>query len=133
MYQCSESDVERVLSAVDKNKHVPVVANGQCVRLIQAWCGAPAPASSWKQGEKVKGATSLRQGTAIATFIDGNYPNHSHGNHAAIYVSQSVRGIVVIDQWAGAKGLERGINTREILFRGHGVASNDGDTYYVVE
>jgi hypothetical protein len=50
----------------------------------------------WKEGEKVKGA-AIQTGTAIATFIDGEYPSHPTGNHAAIYVEQNASGLVVWD------------------------------------
>ena len=75
----------------------------------------------------------IRSGTAIATFKDGKYQNLGHGNHAAIYISQNAHGITVIDQWAGGNGLQRGIEKRQIQFKGHGIASDDGDQYYVIE
>lgn len=133
MYQCSQANIDKTLSALNGNRHVPVADNGQCVRLVQTWCSVPAPAHSWKPGAKVKGNVSLRAGTAIATFIDGKYPNLSHGNHAAIYLSQSVHGIVVLDQWTGKDGLQRGIRKRVIRFSGFGSPSDDGEQFYVIE
>ena len=81
----------------------------------------------------MKGNVSPRAGTAIATFIDGKHPNLSHGNHAAIYLFQSVHGIVVLDQWARKDGLQRGIRKRVIHFSGFGSPSNDGEQFYVIE
>jgi hypothetical protein len=48
--------------------------------------------------ELEKGNADIRTGTAIATFDGmGRYPNHAHGNHAAIYISQDSVGIWVWD------------------------------------
>jgi hypothetical protein len=72
---------------------------------------------------------SIQRGTAIATFIDGKYPNQPHGNHAAVYISQDGNAIWVYDQWTG-----KGVHKRPIRFKGGvGYASDDGDAYYVIE
>jgi hypothetical protein len=104
-----------------------VVGSGQCVAFVQVSSGAPRTAE-WKQGVSVK-ASDLPTGTAIATFLDGVYPNHSTGNHAAIYASQDESGIQVWDQWLGQP-----VHARTIRFKG-GTApdSNDGDTFSVIE
>src|ERR1044072_3920563 len=71
----------------------------ECVALVRHFSHAP-PSSSWRQGAKVKGNTSLSRGTCIATFdANGHYANARSGNHAAIYLSQDVHGITVLDQW----------------------------------
>jgi hypothetical protein len=49
-------------------------------------------------GDKVK------RGTAIATFVNGRYPNSAHGNHAAIVLKVMTSGIGVVDQWQ-SKGI----------------------------
>ena len=104
-----------------------VVGDGQCVAFVQEASGAPHT-SQWKEGEKVRGA-SIANGTAIATFIDGVYPSHPHGNHAAIYVGQNADGLVVWDQWTGQP-----VHQRTIHFRGGvGDPSNDGDAFSVIE
>ena len=70
------------------------------------------------------------KGTAIATFVNGKYPNQPTGNHAAIYVSQDGGGLWVYDQWA-AQGM---VKKRYIRFKGGvGSASNDGDAFSVIE
>lgn len=105
------------------------VGSGQCVALVQHWAGAPTTAT-WQQGIKVKGNGSIiSRGTVIATMVDGHYPNHAHGNHAAIFLSEDANGIRVLDQWSGHSPSERVIHYRG----GQGSASNDGDMFYVVE
>lgn len=104
-----------------------VVGNGQCVAFVRAAAIAP-PSGQWSEGAKVKGAAIL-PGTAIATFVNGQYPNNSTGNHAAIYVSQDANAMTVWDQWKGQP-----VHQRSIRFRGgQGSASNDGDAYSVIE
>lgn len=107
-----------------------VIGTGQCVAFIQACAHAPTTAT-WRQGVKVKTAdlATIASGTAIATFVDGHYPNHAHGNHAAIYISHDSEGIQVWDQWSG-----QSVHRRTIHYKGgHGSASNDGDQFYVIE
>lgn len=104
-----------------------VVDDGQCVAFIKEASGAPQT-SLWKEGIKVRGAT-IPTGAAIATFIDGIYPSHAHGNHAAIYIEQNSDGLVVWDQWTGQP-----VHQRTIHFRaGVGEPSNDGDAFSVIE
>jgi len=105
-----------------------VVGNGQCVAFIKEASGAPQT-SLWREGEKVRGAT-LPAGTAIATFIDGVYPSHPSGNHAAIYMEQNDSGLVVWDQWLGQP-----VHKRTIRFKGpdNENLSNNGDAFSVIE
>jgi hypothetical protein len=49
------------------------------------------------------GDLTIQKGTAIATFVNGKYPNNSHDNHAAFYISQDAGGIWVVDQWKSQK------------------------------
>lgn len=105
-----------------------VVGNGECVRFVQTCAGAPS-AATWRPGRQIKGADHIATGTAIATFIDGVYPNGRTGNHAAIYVSHDDRGIVVWDQWRGQAVHQRTIRYKE----GDTDPSNDGDFFYVIE
>ncbi|KNY29308.1 BPSL0067 family protein [Pseudobacteroides cellulosolvens] len=107
--------------------------SGQCVALVQIYAGAPHGASeNWKQGVKVRDNTDIAVGTAIATFIDGRYPNLRTGNHAALYLSQDNRGVWVVDQ--NIPKYNGKIGKRYIRFKGGvGSASNDGDQYYVIE
>lgn len=103
------------------------VGSGECVALVQAWAGAPNT-GSWRQGIKVRGNEHLiTKGTAIATFINGQYPSNDTGNHAAIYLGQNELGIQVIDQWSGQSS-----HRRTIRWNGQG-RSNDGDAFYVID
>lgn len=105
-----------------------LVGTGQCVAFVQECTNAPNT-SLWKEGKKVKGAI-LDKGTAIATFVDGKYPNNSTGNHAAIYVEQEAAGIWVYDQWV-KQGM---VKKRLIRFKGGvGSPSNDGDAFSVID
>jgi len=105
-----------------------VVGDGQCVAFVKKASGAPQT-SLWREGEKVRGA-DIQRGTAIATFIDGEYPSHAHGNHAAIYMEQNDLGLIVWDQWVGQP-----VHQRTIRFKGgtEGNPVNDGDAYSVIE
>ncbi len=107
-----------------------IYGTGQCVEFVKAVTLAPQT-SAWKKGDAVKANMDLAPGTAIATFDQtGKYPNHSTGNHAAIYLSQDAAGINVVEQY---KGLEK-VQRRHIMFRqGLGSPSNDGDAFSVIE
>jgi len=109
-----------------------VVTTGQCVAFAQAASGAPNT-SVWKQGKLVKGEPAIAAGTVIATFdASGKYTNSTDGtSHAAIYLEQDTKGILVWDQWVGQP-----VHQRWIRFQGGapGVKPvNDGDAFYVVE
>ncbi|WP_409027105.1 BPSL0067 family protein [Janthinobacterium sp. SUN098] len=67
-----------------------MVGNRQCVALVSHYAGAPATLA-WKQDEAVRGNRLLRKGTAIATF--GECANQQQGNHAALYMGQTLHGI----------------------------------------
>jgi hypothetical protein len=113
--------------SIEARKLGKAIGSGQCVALVQAWCGTPNT-GSWREGVKVRGNDHLIQkGTAIATFEDGQYANRSSGNHAAIYMGQNETGIQVIDQWSG-----QAPHRRTIRWEGRGV-SNDGDYFSVIE
>ena len=123
------SPLNKLVELKAENGPSALVDNGQCVRLVQVWCGAPHT-SSWRQGVRVKGSTGITPGTAIATFVNGFYPNLPHGNHAAIYLSHDSEGINVIHQWTNRVG---GTGKRKIRFnntlQGN---SNNGDMFYVI-
>lgn len=77
----------------------------------------------------------LKKGTAIATFVNGKYPNHGTGNHAAFYVGQDAAGIIVVDQWSASGTIRK----RRLPFLGKDkngnfiTPSNNGDAFSVVE
>lgn len=114
----------------------PLVGSHQCVALIQRYTSA-SHASSWTQGAAVRGNLNLASGTVIATFVDGRYPNHGQGNHAAFYVGQDVNGIWVVDQWKSET--KHKISRRHLSFQGKSKSgayknpSNNADAFSVVE
>lgn len=87
---------------VDQLEKHELVGSHQCVALVQTFANAPVTAN-WREGEVVVGNHMLKKGTAIATFVNGRYPNRAHGNHAALYVRQGIGGIYVMDQWKNKK------------------------------
>ncbi len=105
-----------------------VCGNGQCATFVKEVTGAPH-AGEWKQGDPIRGNTSITPGTAIATFQDGKYQSRTNGDsHAAIYMSQDSDGIHVVDQWTHQPVHERVIHWRG----GNGRPDNDGDAFSVV-
>ena len=95
----------------------------ECVAIVKYFAKA-LHTSLWKKGARVKGNTSIKPVTAIATFNkNGKY----HG-HAAIYISQTATAINVYDQWNSVP-----LYFRSIQFKGHSYVSNDGDQFYVIE
>lgn len=117
-----------IVQDIEHKKLGKSVGSGECVALVQNWTAAPNT-SLWTQGIQVRGNDHLIQkGTCIATFVDGKYPNHASGNHAAIYIGQDASGIQVIDQWHGQSS-----HRRTIRFEGRQGGSNDGDAFYVIE
>lgn len=110
----------------------PKKGNGQCVRLLEAIITHMPTAAFWKEGARVKGNFNIPKGTAIATFMNGIYPNHHHGNHAAIYIGQDAQGIWVIDQFVSTKPHYQKINKRLLHFGRHEISDN-GDAFSVIE
>jgi hypothetical protein len=100
---------------------------GQCVSYVTRVCDSiPVGTSAWKKGGPVKGNAAIVEGTAIATFDNAG----KYKGHAAIYVSQTDKGINVYDQWV--TGVGKAIGPRLIRWDGVGV-SNNGQGYYVIE
>ncbi len=87
-----------IYSEVEALEGTDKVGSGQCVAIVQVYAKAPLTAR-WSEGIKVKGNNMIAKGTAIATFVNGKYPNKAHDNHAALYISQDATGIRVMDQW----------------------------------
>jgi hypothetical protein len=125
-----------VYAEVDHLDGQALVGTAQCVVLVQSYTEAPR-AADWKQGVSVRGHLLLPKGTAIATFEDGVYKNHAHGNHAAFYLGQDPGGIRVMDQWRGAD--KPRVSTHYLRFKGVATdgswldASNNGDAFSVIE
>ncbi|MYN39277.1 BPSL0067 family protein [Duganella sp. FT109W] len=95
------------VDTLDTDPPPPAVGDGSCVALVKYYVPGlkGAPTSSWRAGSSVlELGTKVAKGTAIATFVDGHYPNNPHGNHAAIVLKVMKGGIWVLDQWK-AKGV----------------------------
>lgn len=113
---------ERLLERKDK------VGSGQCVAIAQPLLKMPVT-SLWREGEKVLGNNSIAKGTIIATFINGLYPSLKHGNHVAIYISQTTETIKVIEQWSSLQKPQQ----RDILIKeGMTDRSNNANAFSVV-
>ena len=105
--------------------------HAECVEFIKQTLGAPAT-NAWCEGSKVtKGLVGILPGTAIATFVDGKYPQEGNtGKHAAIYLGQDALGILVLDQWR-TQGM---VKARTIKWNPTSPgASNDGNAFSVAE
>jgi hypothetical protein len=101
------------------------IGSHECVALVQAWAGAPLT-GSWRAGQRVLGnGAHIERGTAIATFVDGHYPDSEQ--HAAIFLYEDSEGIHVIDQWRGQVSHER------VIHAGSHGRMNDPRAYYVIE
>jgi hypothetical protein len=125
-----------VYGDVDTLPGSPAVGTEQCVALVEYYAKTPAPArTQWSQGDDVKGNRNIKKGMAIATFVNGRYPSRSTGNHAALYVSQALNGIWVVDQYKGSGGIHK----RLLRFTGKKPdgrfidPSNNGDAFSVIE
>ncbi|MDN2658224.1 BPSL0067 family protein [Neptunomonas phycophila] len=128
------SDGHFVYTKVKSLEGKPKVFGGQCAGLVQ-WYTKVGKADTWREGIQVRGnASEIVSGTAVATFENGVYPNRSHGNHAALYISQDSQGIWVMDQWTSKPSISK----RKMLFRGKNSdgsfvdPSNNGDALSVI-
>jgi hypothetical protein len=126
--------MSHVYSDVSKLQGKEKEGDGQCVTLVRnhthaGWTGR------WKQGEAVVGNKTLRQGTAIANFVNGRWPNLPHGNHSAFYMGQVSDGIYILDQFPAKDR----IGKRFIRRKGKDVHGNyinptdNADAFFVIE
>jgi hypothetical protein len=129
--------VPYVYSEVDALEGKPLVGSHQCAVLVQHYAKAPL-AAQWSEGEVVKGNMKIAKGTAVATFVNGNYPNSAKDNHIAFYIRQDAVAIYVMDQWAGDKR-KTAISSRPMYSQGKDRQgkfkdpSNNGDALSVIE
>ncbi len=108
------------------------VSTGKCAALVEHYTRV-GRAVNWREGDAVRGCLTIKRGTAIATFVNGIYPNAEHGNHAALYVSQDSNGIKVVDQWPGRPP---GVRVMGFLGAKDGAwidPSNNGDAMSIIE
>ena len=112
------------------------VGTGECVDLVKHYASAPQT-SLWKAGKEVRGNLLIKVGTAIATFKEGKYHNHSHGNHAAFFINQDAGGIYIMDQWNSAN--KPHVSRRYITAKGKNndgsfrQASDNADAFSIIE
>lgn len=123
-----------VYTKVESLEGKPKVFGGECAGLVQ-WHTKAGKTDTWREGIKVRGnGDKIKKGTAVATFVDGKYPNEPHGNHAALYISQDGAGVWVMDQWS----TKPSISKRRMLFKGKNSdgtykdPSNNGDALSVI-
>jgi RHS repeat-associated protein len=104
--------------------------NGQCVALVKAVCAnIPQQTRRWIRGDQVLGNYNILPGTAIATFgPDGTYQSIPGESHAALYLSQSDKGIRVVDQWSGQVPETRTIGSTNP----DATVVNQASAYYVI-
>ncbi len=128
-----------VYPEVEKLDGHELVGTQHCVVLVQTFTTAPR-AAEWTEGAVVRGNLLLPKGTAIATFVDGEYKNNRHGNHAAFYISQDQGGVWVMDQWRG-DDRKPTVSRHYLQFKGKAKGkdagwldpSNNGDAFSVIE
>ncbi|MCB2261467.1 MAG: BPSL0067 family protein [Candidatus Thiosymbion ectosymbiont of Robbea hypermnestra] len=125
-----------VYSKVKELERKAKVSNKACAGLVQ-WYTKVGLTKNWRQGIVVKGnGKKIKTGTVVATFVDGFYPNKSHGNHAAFYISQNSKGVLVMDQWKGPS--KPTISSRRMMFKARNAdgmfidPSNNGTALSVV-
>lgn len=127
-----------VYGAVDGLQGRSLVGEGDCVELVKAFAQGLSgkPTSMWRQGAKVTEAADLKRGTAIATFVDGKYPNNHTGQHAAFFLKSAGAGIWVMDQWKNDEKKPK-VSRRFIGPGGPGAEysrrSNNANAFYVIE
>jgi len=105
--------------------------HAECVEFIKQALGAPAT-GGWYEGKKItKGDVAILRGTAIATFVDGEFSHLGAGNqHAAIYLWQDPVGIWVLDQFK-TQGFVDKRNIKWVPTRPS--KSNDAKAFSVIE
>lgn len=111
---------------------VPNVAGTQCVSFLKKTIPGllGKTTSMWVKGDDVQQGVALDAGTAIATFVNGVYPQNGIG-HAAVYLSQDDVGIQVLDQWATqGRVLKRTIRWTPLKL---GDIVNDAKAFSVIE
>ena len=126
-----------VYAKVDKLEKTAKVGSGQCAVLVQWYAKVPLM-KYWTAGDLVRGNATIKKGTAVATFVNGEYPPaKGHHGHAAFYVSQDSLGVTVMDQWDSATKPK--VSSRKMSFKGTTKAGdfvdiqNNGDALYVIE
>lgn len=103
----------------------PAGLQQECVSFTKAVSGTPCTAC-WREGLPVVG-NSIPPGTAIATFVNGRYPQANVAENSGIYLYPGPNGIIMIDQWPD--NLAR---AREVRTGGGPGRSNDANAYSII-
>jgi hypothetical protein len=124
-----------IYEEVDSLLNKKVVGDGDCVTLIKEYARGlnGLPTSRWKAGARVVDVRGLKRGTAIATFVDGKYPNNKNGNHAAFFLAHGGAGFYVMDQWRKKSFIDKRYISRKS--ERHGTPtdpSNNALAFYVI-
>jgi hypothetical protein len=127
--------VLEVLTGHEKKPYVNGKGNAECIEFVRQSLDAPHT-SKWREGAKIRRlapgeSDPVARGTAIATFVEGEYPQTGNsGKHAAIYLGQNAEGIQVLDQWK-QKGR---VSERTIHWNSpKPILSNDPQAFSVIE
>ncbi|MEJ7806027.1 MAG: BPSL0067 family protein [Telluria sp.] len=130
-----------VYHQAEELKGKPKVGNGDCVAHVRAYAPGLKELStaSWTDGPTVLRNHGIVRGTAIATFVDGSYPNKSTGNHACFYVGQAGDAVYVIEQFKSDDPNFNVVTRRRIQSKGKRKdgsfidPSNNADAFSVIE
>ena len=126
-----------VYSNVDDLDGTAKVGSHQCVALVQHYANLPHT-GNWKEGDAVIGNVKIAKGTAVATFVDGQYKSLPTGNHAGFFISQDPKGMWIMDQWRSDKTKPK-VSKRYLSRKGKDAKgnfidpSNNADAYSVIE
>jgi hypothetical protein len=133
----------------------PKVDGGECARLVQHYLLGIGVTSSWRPGENVIDVLAsdrkIESGTAIATFVNGRYPDHGF-RHAALFMWAntscthspktgrcSIMSIRMMDQWnphPGSHYPKDKISARDVRIYGKNAAwpiSDNASMFYIIE
>lgn len=133
----------------------PKVDGGECARLVQHYLWHIGHTSMWRPGENVidvlASGRQIEQGTAIATFVNGRYPDHGH-RHAALFLWPTtscthdaktnrckIMSIRMMDQWnphVGSHYPKDKISSRDVRIYGKNAAyplSDNASAFYIIE
>lgn len=123
-----------VYANVDNLEGKAKVSTGSCASLIQHYLPV-GKAATWVAGVSVtQSGVTIAKGTAVATFVNGKYPNKAKDNHVAFFISKDADGITVMDQWTSKPT----IGSRKMRFKGKNAdgtfkdPSNNGDALSVI-
>ena len=97
----------------------------ECVALTKFFSRAPCT-SCWRKGVPVMGS-NIAPGTAVATFVNGRYPQTDVPKNSGIFVKHIPNGFTIIDQWEGNFG-----RTRDLYVDPRQGRSDRADTYSVI-